>query len=307
MQDAAVSLDAKTARKGLLGILIAAVGQGTIPLYWILLRDVPAEAAICYRAVFGLIFMLFFLLAARLRKEFLHDLTEKRNWIYIGLAGTVNYFVWFLLVWGAQNGFVLDLGFGQFVQPLFCALMGMVIFKQKLSWMKSAALGIVFLGVALMFFIYGALPWLALLVGFFSAYYLVLRKQGPAGCVSGLIFENFFNSLIAVPMLLWLGGTSLAPITECRADLLILLFGAGAVTSITQIIFVYGVQRSTMVTMGFSGYLSPIITVFVGIVFCGEVLTTEKAVGFSCIFFALVLFLADTMKTVKQLKTVASN
>ena len=56
MQDMALYLDRKTAQKGLLGILIAAIGQGTIPLYWILLSAVTAETAICYRAIFGFVF-----------------------------------------------------------------------------------------------------------------------------------------------------------------------------------------------------------------------------------------------------------
>lgn len=301
MQDSAVNLDSKTARKGLMGILIAALGQGTIPLYWILLGEVEAEAAICYRAVFGLIFMLMFLGLYSVRREFLEDITVKNNWIYIGLAATVNFFVWFLLVWGAQNGFVLDLGFGQFVQPLFCALMGMLIFRQKLGMLKAFALGTVFTGVGCMFVIYGSFPWLALLVGFFSAYYLVLRKQAPAGCASGLIFENFFNTLLAVPLLLWLGDPAFQVFADHRYGLIMLLFGSGVITSVTQIIFVYGVQRSTMVTMGFSGYLSPVITVFVATVFCGEPLTMDKIVGFSFIAAALVMFLADTVRTSRQI------
>lgn len=304
MQDMAVHLDRKTAQKGLLGILIAAIGQGTIPLYWILLSAVKAEVAICYRAIFGFIFMLLFLLAWNLRQEFLQDIKIKRNWIYIGFAGTVNFFVWFLLVWGAQNGFVLDLGFGQFVQPLFCALMGMIIFKQTLGCLKTIGLLIVFTGVGLMFFIYGSFPWLALLVGFFSAYYLVLRKQAPAGCISGLIFENFFNTLLAVPLLFLIGPESFSMFAFSSCHLIILLFGAGCITSITQIIFVYGVQRSTMVTMGFTGYLSPIITVFVGVVFCNEVVSVDKIVGFSCIGVALVLVFIDTLRTAKTISAI---
>lgn len=307
MQDMAVHLDRKTAQKGLLGILIAAIGQGTIPLYWILLSDVRAEVAICYRAIFGFVFMCLFLLLWNVRREFLADIKQKKNWIYIGYASSVNFFVWFLLVWGAQNGFVLDLGFGQFVQPLFCALMGMILFKQTLGNLKAIALLIVFTGVGLMFFIYGSFPWLALLVGFFSAYYLVLRKQAPAGCISGLIFENFFNSIMAIPLLGYIGLESFTMFSFSEIRLILLLFGAGCITSITQIIFVYGVQRSTMVTMGFTGYLSPIITVFVGVVFCNEVVSIDKIVGFSCIGLALVLVFIDTIRTAKTISVIKNS
>lgn len=297
MQDMALYLDRKTAQKGLLGILIAAIGQGTIPLYWILLSAVTAETAICYRAIFGFVFMCLFLLLRNVRREFLQDIRLKENWIYIGFASSVNFFVWFLLVWGAQNGFILELGFGQFVQPLFCALMGMILFKQTLGHLKAIALIIVFIGVGCMFFIYGSFPWLALLVGFFSAYYLVLRKQAPAGCISGLIFENFYNSLMAIPLLLFIGAESVNMFMFSTLHLIILLFGAGCITSITQIIFVYGVQRSTMLTMGFTGYLSPIITVFVGVVFCNEAVSVDKVFGFCCIGLALVLVFIDTVRT----------
>lgn len=74
MQDMAVHLDRKTAQKGLLGILVAAIGQGTIPLYWILLSDVRAEVAICYRAIFGFVFMCLFFLLWKVRQEFLADI-----------------------------------------------------------------------------------------------------------------------------------------------------------------------------------------------------------------------------------------
>ena len=128
MQDMALYLDRKTAQKGLLGILIAAIGQGTIPLYWILLSAVTAETAICYRAIFGFVFMCLFLLLRNVRSGIFTRYKTERELDLYWFCKFCEFFVWFLLVWGAQNGFVLELGFGQFVQPLFCALMGMILF-----------------------------------------------------------------------------------------------------------------------------------------------------------------------------------
>ena len=49
--------------------------------------------------------------------------------------------------------------------------------------------------------------------------------------------------------------------------------------------------------MGFTGYLSPIITVFVGVVFCNEAVSVDKIFGFCCIGLALVLVFIDTVRT----------
>lgn len=300
MQDSAINLDKTTERKGVVVILGVGIAQGMLAGYWLWLLHVPAIEISGYRAIFGCITLFAFFLVPGIWKEFKVDCKKTRNWFFIGLASFVNYLIWFLLPWSVQHNYVLEIGLGQYIQPLGCILAGFIIFQQKLSKLKVLALFVAGSGVLTMAVLYGSVPWLALTVGLMSAAYLVLRKQALMGAVTGLILETLFNALTAIIFLSFYYTSSDFNFLEYSSDTIILLYGAGALTVGIQLIFVYGISRVSMVTIGFSSYVTPTVTVLIGLIFANEVLEGARLVGFIFIWIALSIYSIDIVQTYKK-------
>ena len=300
MQDAAINFDKMTERKGIAAILGVGVIQGMLAGYWLWLMHVPAIEVSGYRAIFGCLTLLLLFFIPGTLKEFKEDCKNPRNWTFIGAASLVNYLIWFLLPWSVQNNYVLEMGLGQYIQPLGCILSGLIIFHQKLSRLKVIALLVAGSGVLAMAVLYGTIPWLALTVGLMSAAYLVLRKQAPMSTSTGLILETALNAFLAIIILGFYHNSTDATILNYDFDTIALLYGAGALTVGIQLVFVYGISRVSMVTIGFSSYITPTVTVLIGLIFANEVLEGAKLVGFIFIWVALSIYSVDILKTAKK-------
>lgn len=300
MQDAATNFDKTTQRKGIAAILGVGVVQGMLAAYWLWLLQVPAIEISGYRAIFGCITLLFFFLVPGIWREFKEDCKILQNWIFIGAASLVNYLIWFLLPWSVQNNYVLEIGLGQYIQPLGCILAGLIIFHQKLSKLKIIALIVAGSGVLTMAVIYGTIPWLALTVGLMSAAYLVLRKQAPMGTLTGLILETSLNAITALFFLSFYYSSNDLSLFDYDVSTIALLCGAGALTVGIQLVFVYGISRVSMVTIGFSSYITPTVTVLIGLIFTNEVLEGARLIGFIFIWVALSIYSVDILQTQKK-------
>ena len=300
MRDTATTLDAATRRKGALTLLCVFTGWGFMPLYWMLLKHLSALEILSYRSICAFFWALLLLLIAREGPAMGAALRIRDNWTYIGLGSCLHMFVWFLNVWGATNGRVLDVGLGQYIQPLASILVRTLIFRQRLSRLQAIAAGVACGGVCLMALLYGVIPWLALCIGISSAFFPALRKQAPAGVLPGMVLEMGFNSVIGVGILLWMADGDPMTFINHDATTLWLFAGAGLLTAVPQSIYVYGLQRSTMLTIGFMQYIMPTVTVIVGATLGGEPLSQAKLVGFVVVWAALGLYGIDQFRTLRQ-------
>lgn len=305
MRDTATTLDAATRRKGALALLGVFVGWGFMPMYWMLLRHISAVEILSYRSIYAFGWALLILFLAREGTLLRDGLRIKANWIYIGLGSCLHMCIWFLYVWGTTSEHILDVGLGQYIQPLASILAGVLVFRQRLSRLKAIAAGVAACGVLIMSLLYGVIPWLALSIGVMSAFFPALRKQAPASVLPGMVMEMGFNSLTGLVILLWMAEGDATALFNYDSTTLWLLVGAGFLTAIPQSIYVYGLQRSTMLTLGFMQYTMPTVTVIVGVTFGGEVLSQAKLTGFVFVWIALVLYGIDQFRTVRQAQHAA--
>lgn len=305
MRDTATTLDAATRRKGALTLLCVFAGWGFMPMYWMMLKHISALEILSYRSIYALFWALLLLFLAHEGTALRDGLHIRANWIYIGLGSCLHMFVWFLYVWGTTSEHILDVGLGQYIQPLASILVGVLVFRQRLSHLKALAACVAACGVLAMALLYGVIPWIALTIGIMAAFFPALRKQAPAGVLPGMVLEMGFNSLVGLCVLLWMADGNPRELINHDAMTLWLLIGAGFLTAMPQSLYVYGLQRSTMLTIGFMQYIMPTVTVIVGVTFGGESLSQAKLVGFAFIWTALALYGLDQFRTLRQAQHAA--
>ena len=69
---------------------------------------------------------------------------------------------WWINVYAATSNQVVELGIGMFLTPLFTVALGVVFFRERLSRLKQLSVFLPFLGVCIMIYTLGRMPWIAL-------------------------------------------------------------------------------------------------------------------------------------------------
>ncbi len=210
-----------------------------------------------------------------------------------GLLITAN---WGVYVAAVVTGHVIDTSLGYFITPLLSVVIAVAVLREKLSWPQRVAVTIATAGVALLGWHMGTPPWIALALAFSFGIYGLVRKLAPFDAVHGLAVESGVMLAPAVGYLLWCEaqGTGAFLHGHWRDDLL--LIAGGPLTAVPLVLFAYGAQRVSMLTLGVTQYISPTVALLLGILVFHEPFAGMRQVAFGCIWVALVVFTADALR-----------
>ncbi len=280
-------------RLGLLYTTGAFLLWGAVPVYWKMLRDVPALEILAHRVVWALVLVFIWMTVRRRWHELLAVLRRPRT-VAALLASTVFIAVnWGLFVWAVNTGRVLSTSLGYYINPLVNVLLGFVVLHERLNRRQWTAVALAAIAVALMTLRLGRLPWISLVLAFSFALYGLLRKTVHADAVVGLAFETGALAPLAAGYLVLLNhrGTGALGHSDPTTDFL--LVAAGAVTAVPLILFTLGVRRIPLSTAGLLQYIAPTCTFLLAVFLYDEAFTLTHAIAFGFIWTALGIYSFD--------------
>lgn len=279
-----------------LGILSAAgsyVLWGVLPAYWKLLNALSAWEILAHRVVWSFAFMLIVLIACGKMKPFMAEVrlifSERRKLIGVVLSSVLISSNWLIYIWAVNANHIIETSLGYYINPLLSVVMGIVVLKEKLTLWQAVSFLLVTAGVLHLTLVFGAIPWAALLLAITFAFYGLAKKQAGISAITGITLETFFAVPVALAYLLWMnhsGSASLVPDERTWG----FLVGTGVVTVIPLLLFSQGAISLPLKMLGFLQYLSPTISLLIGVFFYQEPFTMSHAVSFGCIWLALTLF-----------------
>ena len=293
-------------RRGLAIAIGAFVLWGLMPLYWHLLKVVPALQIVSHRVLWSAVLVALWLGWTQGRGWFAAILAKPRLAGMLVLAGLCIGINWSLFIWAVNAGHVVETSLGYFINPLLSVLIGVLFLRERLNALQWTSVGIAACGVLWLTFNYGNFPWIALsLAATFGAYGLI-RKLAPVDSVAGIGFEN---AVLLLPALVLLVSQELAGkggfLPGAGAwgwwvDLL-LVFG-GALTALPLIGFAYAVRRVPLSTVGLMQYIAPTLSFLSGVFFFHEPFDHDRAIGFVFIWIALALFMTDSLRRARAVQ-----
>lgn len=203
---------------------------------------------------------------------------------------------WVVFIWAVTHNHVLDSSLGYYITPLLNVVMGLLFLGEHLRRVQWLAVGLAALGVAIMVVAYGTIPWVALTLATAFALYGLIRKQVAVDSATGLLVETLLLLPVAAVLMgrLYLQHKITFLHTSLRMDLL--LVGAGAVTVVPLLLFATGARRLRLGTIGLLQYLTPTMQFLTGVFLFGEPFTHADEVTFACIWAALALYSADSLR-----------
>jgi chloramphenicol-sensitive protein RarD len=278
-------------RKGLIQGVLAYGLWGVIAAYWKLLDHVDPVELVAHRAVWGMVAFLTLLVASGQLGAFRTALATPRTLGVMAVSGALLAVNWSVFVWATNNGRLLDASLGYFINPLVSVALGTLVLREQLSRTAWLALGLAAIGVGILTWRAGQLPWVALaLAGTFGLYGLV-RKTAKVDALVGSTVETVLMVPVAAVYLLAIAERGALGHGDTATHLLIV--GTGVITAVPLVLFTSSARRLPLSTVGFLQYLAPTGQFLLAVGVYGEPLALDRLAAFAVIWAGLALFSYD--------------
>jgi chloramphenicol-sensitive protein RarD len=281
------------APRGAVVVATAFLIWGLFPLYWKLVAPVPALQVLAHRGLWCAV-AVWALLLARADCRWPARLPP-RLWGLLALGGLLISINWGVYVWAVIQGHVVDTSLGYFITPLVNVVLAVLVLRERPTQLQLVAVIVAALGVALLGWHIGHLPWIALTLACSFGSYGLLRKLAVIDAMHGLAVECGMMVLPALCYLLWcahsgqlhfLGG-------DVRSDVLLVV--GGPVSAIPLALFAWGTRRVSLVAVGVMQYLTPTVQFLLGVWVFHEPFGRARWLAFGLIWAALALFSGEAL------------
>lgn len=269
---------------------------GAFPLYWPLLEPANPLEIVSHRAVWTLVFCFIVLAATKALKSTLVTLKRPTVAIKLFLSSLLISINWLVYIWATNNEHVVEASLGYYINPLIIIGFGVIFLKEKMRSLQWAAVAIASIGVLVLTFDYGRLPWIALALAVSWGSYGLIKKQLGLGALEGLTIETLISSVFYLAYLIYIGNQGVGQFGQSWG-LTVLLISAGAVTAIPLLLFNGSTNRLPFTTIGLLQYITPTLQFSIGVWVLNEDMPTARWIGFLIIWAALVTLAIDLIKS----------
>jgi chloramphenicol-sensitive protein RarD len=290
--------------KGVIYAIAAYTLWGVLPVYWKLIDSVFSMEILSNRIVWAFVFTIVIIGVTKQWEELKLIAKDKKQMLYILIASILIAFNWGLYIWAVNSDKIVDASLGYYINPLLAVVLGVVIFKEKLSFLQGGALFIAAIGVIIKTMQYGKIPWISLGLAISFALYGATKKSIKANSIVGLTLETI---MLTPAALAYIGVRQLSGVSAFQKEgvvVILLLIGAGVVTAVPLLLFASGARRLPMSVLGFTQYISPTISLVIGIFVYHEGFTAVDVVGFCFIWVALGVYSISQIREVRSKKYI---
>ncbi|MEK3852843.1 EamA family transporter RarD [Cytobacillus sp. FSL H8-0458] len=286
-----------------MGALYAGVAYflwGVLPVYWKLVDHVQADEILANRILWSFFFMLIILLVSKKWNAFAATLkgfkTNKKQLFALVIASILISTNWFLYIWAVNTDQMIEASLGYYINPLVSVILGMLVFKEKLSPAQYVSFGFAFAGVMILTVSYGRFPWIAIVLALSFGLYGLAKKLIKVDSAIGLTLETLVVTPLAFIYMVMLFINDKQAFLDVSISTDLLLIGAGAATAVPLLYFAKGAQRIPMSMLGFLQYIAPTITLILGIFVYHEHFTKLHMLSFMFIWLALTIYSVSRTK-----------
>jgi chloramphenicol-sensitive protein RarD len=300
VSDAAPESPERQWREGILSALIAYLVWGFLPVYFILVKTVPALELLAHRVIWAVPFGALIVHARKQWSEVRWAFTHPVTMVYMVATSLLIAGNWLVYIWAVQQDQIFQASLGYYINPLLFAVAGVFLLGEHLRRQQIMAVWLAAIGVIVLTVSGGQLPSIALFLGASFTIYGIIRKKAAIRPMPGLFIETVLLLPVAVVYLLFLMSRDLAFFGAAGAATTSILLVAGPLTVIPLLFFALAAKRLPLATLGMMQFLAPTLQFLVG-VYYGEQLTTAHIICFACIWGAVLLFSVDALQANRKL------
>lgn len=288
-------------KQGIFFGLAAYVLWGILPVYWKALELVSSFEILSSRFIWSCVFVFLLIIFQKKWPLFAKEVKQVFSNVKTGAAmvaaGITISFNWGTFIWAVNNGHIVETSMGYYINPLVSILFAVVFLRERLDKMQLAAITCAFIGVASMVYSFGKIPWVSLTLAFTFALYGLMKKILPVSALTSIMLETLLITPLALvyEYSLWQQGVSFY--ASGNLQIIMMLTGAGVVTAIPLLLFTAGARLLPLKIIGFLQYISPTLTLLIGVFVYNEAFTASHLLAFGWIWAALLLFIVSQLRS----------
>ena len=276
-----------------------------MPIYWQWLRPIESSVIIFYRILLVAVVCLIAALFKYSLKEILEPLKDKKLLLKYILAGILITTNWSIYIWAVNAEFVIQTCIGYYIEPLMVCIFGVILFKEELTVYKKTALAFALLGVAVVIIYFRQVPMIALGIAVTFSIYAALKKNLNRPPILSLLYETVFLAPFAIAIIVYIEASGQGAIASLESGELYkygLLMLCGLFTAFPLGMFANAANKINMFALGLTEYISPTLSLIIGIFLFQEPFEKIQLVAFAIIWVGLIFFSYGEFKYYKLSK-----
>lgn len=275
---------------------------GVLPIYWKVMKQLPAGDILAHRIFWSFIFLAIIISGVKRWSEFRLAFTSLRSILAVTLSAILISTNWLIYIWAVNNNHIVEASLGYYINPLLTILLGVVVLRERGDVWQIVAIVLAFAGVGLLTYQFGKVPWVALTLAVSFAVYGLVKKLSKLSPLTGLAAETMIVAPLALGYLyLQVSGTT-AVYENLSYGMIVMILLTGVVTSVPLLLFAQGAKRVSLTTLGFVQYLSPSLSLAIGIFMYKEPFTLAYQISFGLIWVALAIYSLTRKEVLAKLR-----
>ena len=295
----------KTYITGVISMLSCDVLWGVLPIYWQALRPIDSWVIIFYR-----IFLVGFVSGIATLKIYgigrVKEQLKPRGSGIMGsalkfpLAGLLITANWSIYIWAVNADHVIQTCVGYYIEPLMVCVIGIIVFKEHLTGYKLTALLFALAGLVVLLVHFRQIPGIALGLALTFAVYAALKKHFDLPAIMSVFLETLFLMPPALAVVIWLECTGQGALGVATPGKYLLLLCCGLLTAAPLSFFADAATKIPLIMVGLLEYLSPSISLVIGIFFMKEPFDAVQFAAFAIVWIGLAFFTYGEIKYSKE-------
>lgn len=278
--------------KGLILVVLAYGAWGLSPLFWKQLVAVPAELQLAHRIVWAAVLMAVLVGGTGRLREVTAALRSRRTVLALLASAALIATNWGTYLYAVVSNRLVEASLGYYLNPLVSVALGAIVLREPLTRRQVGALALAALGVAVLAYRVGHLPWLSIVLSGAFAFYGLVRKTMDVAALPGSLAEALF---LAVPSLAFVvmaeapgDGPFLGP-----DGLPVWLVLTGPMTALPLVAFSSAARKLTLGTIGILQFITPTSQLLLATLVYDEPFSDEHALAFGAIWSGVILWAWD--------------
>lgn len=287
-------------KKGPLYVLFCYICWGLLGVFWKSLGDVDALYVLASRIVFSQAMITIFLTARHGWSGVRQMLRDGREWLWLTAGGFLICTNWGVYIWAVKNGHMIDSSLAYYMVPLLSLVIGVVLFRERLSRLQWLSAGIILVGLVITLVRFGHFPWIALVISGSFALYSAVKKNIRCAPIVSMFMETAVLTPFALAFMAVMEFRGSGVLGTASWVQLLLLSMTGVVTTVPLLLFAEGIKTTPMNLSGILMFINPTLQLLLGVVFYHEAFTVDHAILFAFVWTGLCLFLIAGVRERKK-------
>lgn len=289
----------QTALHGACAAVSAYIMWGLAPLYFKLLAHMNSLEIFMHRILWSAVLLAVLIIMTQKWQVTRKTLTNKRQVSYLLLSAGLLSINWWLFIYAIDTDRVLEASLGYYINPLFNALLGYLILKERMTTNQRVAITIASLAVLIQVIALGYIPWIPLLLAISFSFYGLIKKRLSIDSITSLTVETS----IILPFALfyaWFYAQPHSHPANLSVNNLLIVMSAGLITIAPLLLFNVAAKKLTLTSLGLAQFVAPSLMFLLAAFVFHEPVTQIKMITFALIWSALAIYVWDSLKEVTR-------